>query len=193
MISSVNVDLAWRLWPSPSWTVLVLNWHRNMLLADPAHTAQGRAGGVRQSSQSIALSLQCSLMALPCLIILVCGYHGQPTGNPIPLLKLVECNWISVASFTKQSTQPVILASTVVSLKSIWGSSSMLCFAITSLFGWYHCRSCTCSLHPVWLKWLVCFAPFTQDTVYAWDPKAKVIFHWYHINPWQWSLWNTGY
>jgi hypothetical protein len=152
---------------------------------------------VRQSSQSmlpaIALSLQRSLMALPCSIILVSWYHGQLRGNPISLLKLVGCRWISVASFTKQFMQPVILASTAVSLKLIWCPSVMLCSAITSLFGWYNCMCCTCSLHPIWIGWLVCLAPFTQDTVYAWDPNAKVIFHWYHINPWQWSLWNSGY
>jgi hypothetical protein len=86
-----------------------------------------------------------------------------------------------------QSMQPVILASTAVSLKCIW------CSAIISLFGWYHCMCCICSLHPVWKGQLVCLAPFTQDTVYAWNPTAKVIFHWYQISPWQWSLWNTGY
>jgi hypothetical protein len=44
-------------------------------------------------------------------------YCEHLKGNPVSLLKLSECSQILMASFSKWSMQPVVLASTVVVLK----------------------------------------------------------------------------
>jgi hypothetical protein len=94
-------------------------------------------------------SLQYYLSAFICFIMFITGYHEQLRGNPKSLLKLSACSWILMASFTKWSTQVIDLASTMVSLKFIKWSVSMLCSYPADLSCLYSYMSCPCSLHLV--------------------------------------------
>lgn len=108
----------------------------------------------------------------------VAAYCEQLRVNLTSLLKLFWCSQISVASFTKWSLQPVILITTVMSWKLIRNSALMLC-SLNSDFLVGIC--CTWVLHHVLMVWVTC--PMytllrSQDTVYSWSLKVRVIFHW---------------
>jgi len=91
----------------------------------------------------------CSLIAvsLDCSITLVTEYYAWIRVKPLPLLKLLECNQISIASSVMQSVYPVTLASIETS-KPILCPASMLWSATTDFSGWprYVCPICSLNL-----------------------------------------------
>lgn len=115
------------------------------------HLSQPRPYG----EQSI-IWIYVSLSSLICFIIFMARYYEWFKGNPICLLKLYGCSWISVASLNKQSLKLVILASTMVSLKFIWFFTLMLRSVTADLSGWYSCVCRAWSLHLFLKAWLIC-------------------------------------
>jgi hypothetical protein len=88
-----------------------------------------------------ATFFHCFLLALLYCRMMEVEYKGWTRANPNFLLKLSACVRIPMASFTKQSTQPVILAIKVRSQTCIQYLASVLCSATTDL---YVCSSHMC-------------------------------------------------
>jgi hypothetical protein len=153
-----------------------------------------------RSSEFTLLFAGPSSWCFMCFLVFMARYHVVLRMNPISLLKLSRCSWISMASFTNA----VHAACHSCQYNCVPEVQSMLCFVavfhhcwlIWLVWSWWSwCKDQSRSTHysfiHVWLIQLhmpcmfnrpclngmahlynVHLAAFTKDTVNIWDPKA---------------------